>query len=137
MPKIAFVCVGNAGRSQMATAYAEAERARRGLEDEVEIVTGGTDPKESVHDAVREALREDGLDVGGRTPRRITTADVADAAYVVTMGCDADGFLPEGWDGHVETWDLVDPDGEGLDAVRQQREDVKRRVSAFFDRLEA
>lgn len=134
MSRIAFVCVGNAGRSQLATALAEREADRRGLD--VDLVTGGTDPAEAVHGAVIEALEEIGLDAGGRTPRRITPEDVADADRVITMGCDAAGFAPEGWTGTAERWDLDHPGGD-LAAVRAQRDEIEARVRALFDRLEA
>ncbi|WP_342764188.1 low molecular weight phosphatase family protein [Saliphagus sp. LR7] len=83
MTKIAFACVGNAGRSQMATAFGEQERDRRDLD--IDIVTGGTEPAESVHDDVVNVLEEEGIDVSDRTPRRITPDDVEDADYIVTM----------------------------------------------------
>lgn len=134
MQRIAFVCVGNAGRSQLATALAEREADRRGLA--VDLVTGGTDPAEAVHGAVLEALDEIGLDTGGRTPRRITPEDVADADRVITMGCDAAGFTPEDWPGTAERWDLDHPGGD-LAAVRAQRDEIEARVRALFDRLEA
>ncbi|MDG5758988.1 low molecular weight phosphatase family protein [Natronococcus sp. A-GB1] len=133
MTKIAFACVGNAGRSQMATAYAERERDRRGLD--VELVTGGTDPKVSISEDALEALEEDGLDVGGRTPRRIESDDVADADTVVTMGCSAAEFVPEDWDGEVRIWSL-ESHGDGIEDTREQRDEIERRVTALFDDLE-
>ena len=136
MTEVAFVCVGNAGRSQMATAFAERERERRGLEDTVGIVTGGIDPRDRVHEDVIEVLREEGMDVGDRTPRRITADDVADAEYVVTMGCSVDEFAPEDWDGTAERWDLEHPGGDDLEAVRSQREEIRRRVEDLFDRID-
>lgn len=134
MTRIAFVCVGNAGRSQLATTFAERERDRRGL-DGVEIVTGGTDPRDRVDDNVVAALREQGIDISDRSPRRITADDVADADYVVTMGCSVDEFAPDGWDGTAERWEL-DHSGDGLDAVRAQRDEIENRVSEFFDGIE-
>jgi protein-tyrosine-phosphatase len=132
---VAFVCVGNAGRSQMATAFAERECAARGLD--VDVVTGGTDPGDHVHESVVEVLREKGLDVGDRTPRRIRPENVEGVDYVVTMGCSIDEFRPEGWDGRSERWDLEHPGGDDLDAVRAQRDEIERRVEALFDDLEA
>ncbi|AGB38507.1 arsenate-mycothiol transferase ArsC [Natronococcus occultus] len=128
MTKIVFACVGNAGRSQMATAFAERERDRRGLD--VELVTGGTDPKESISEDARDVLEEEGLDVSGRTPRRITTDDVAGAEFVVTMGCSASEFVPEDWNGEVRIWSLES------DETREQRDEIERRVAALFDDLE-
>ncbi|QLG61248.1 arsenate-mycothiol transferase ArsC [Halorarum salinum] len=135
MTRVAFVCVGNAGRSQMATAFAERERDERGLD--VDVVTGGTDPAERVHDSVVEVMGEEGIDVSDRKPRQITPEDVEDVDYVVTMGCSVDQFRPEGWTGESERWDLEHPGGDGLDAVRRQRDEIARRVSDFFDDLEA
>lgn len=134
MPKLAFVCVGNAGRSQMATAFAEAQRDDRGRDD-IDIVTGGTNPKPEVHDEVIEAMADVGASVDDRTPRQITPADVADADIVVTMGCDAEGFTPPDWNGSLEEWSLTDPDGQPLEAVRAQRDEIRRRVEELFDRL--
>jgi arsenate reductase (thioredoxin) len=133
MTKIVFACVGNAGRSQMATAYAERERDRRGLD--VELVTGGTEPKESISEDALEVLEEDGLDVGGRTPRQITADDVVGAQTVVTMGCSASEFVPEDWDGEVRIWSL-ESHGGGIEATREQRDEIERRVTALFDDLE-
>jgi len=136
MIKIAFVCVGNAGRSQLATAFAERERDRRNLGDAVEIVTGGIDPHDHVHNDVVEVLREETIDIGDRTPRRITAADVADADYIITMGCSVDDFAPPDWDGVAETWRLTHPGGKDKDAVRAQRDEIRDRVMEFFDQLE-
>ena len=84
--RVAFVCVQNAGRSQMSTVFAERERERRDLGDAVEILTGGTHPAEHVHDAVIEAMREEGFDLSGRTPRRISTDELESCDYVATIG---------------------------------------------------
>jgi len=131
---VAFVCVRNAGRSQMATAYAEMERERRGLD--IEILTGGTDPAEHVHDVVIEAMREEGVDLSGRTPREVTADELAACDYVATMGCstlDLDGV-----DGvEVRDWALPDPGGADIDTVRGIREEVRRRVRELFDEIEA
>lgn len=126
--KLVFVCVGNAGRSQMAAALAERERDER--EMDAEIVTGGVDPADSVHDDVVAALGEVGIDVSDRTPRAITPADVEGADYVVTMGCSIDQFRPDGWEGETVVWDL-----ESSETV-DQRDELARRVEALFDDLQ-
>ena len=126
---LTFMCVRNAGRSQMATAFAERERAERGLEDEVEIVTGGTDPADAVHDVVGEALAEVGLDVGGRTPRHVSEATLADSDFVATMGCSTLD-LP-GVD--TDDWALDDPGERPIEAVRPIRDEIEERVIAVFD----
>ncbi|ELY78795.1 protein-tyrosine phosphatase, low molecular weight [Natrinema pallidum DSM 3751] len=85
--RLAFVCVQNAGRSQMATAFAERERDRRGLVDPVEILTGGTRPADGVHEAVIAVMDEVGVDLTDRTPREITPDDLRSCDTVATMGC--------------------------------------------------
>ena len=127
----AFVCVQNAGRSQMSTAFAEQERAERGLEDSVGIVTGGTDPADHVHDEVVTVMEEVDIDVSGRTPQSVSTETLETCDVVATMGCstlelDADSV-------EVRDWALEDPDGEDLDAVRAIRDDIETRVSDLFD----
>lgn len=132
--KVAFVCAGNAGRSQLATAFAERERDERGLD--VEVVTGGTDPAESVHDEIREALAERGLDVGDRTPRAITSSDIEGAEYVITMGCSIEGVRPLDWEGEIRRWELDHPDAGDLESARRQRDEIEGRVVELFDDLE-
>ncbi|WP_254769101.1 low molecular weight phosphatase family protein [Salinilacihabitans rarus] len=131
--RIALMCVQNAGRSQMATAYAERERAARGLEETVEILTGGTHPADEVHDVVVEAMAEEGFDLSGRTPRKVTEAELESCDYVATMGCST---LDLDADAEVRDWDLSDPHGRDLDEVHEIREDVKGRVTALFDEIE-
>jgi protein-tyrosine-phosphatase len=135
--RVAFVCVQNAGRSQMATAFAEREREQRGLADAVEVLTGGTDPAEEVHDVVREVMAEEGFDLSDRAPREVTTAELESCDYVATMGCstlelDADEGAVD-----VRDWALEDPDGKDLDRVREVRETVREHVRALFDEIEA
>jgi protein-tyrosine-phosphatase len=135
---LGFVCVQNAGRSQMATAFAERERSRRGLEDAVEITTGGTHPAESVHDIVVEIMAEadgGGIDLSDRTPREISTEELHACDVVATMGCstlelDAD-------DVDVRDWALDDPDGADPETAKRIRDAVEERVTALFDEVEA
>jgi protein-tyrosine-phosphatase len=128
--RFGFVCVQNAGRSQMSTAFAERERDRRGLGDRVEIVTGGTDPADEVHDEVVEAMRELDIDLAGRTPREVSTAELDACDAVATMGCST---LSLDADVDVRDWALDDPDGESPERVREIRGEVERRVAALFD----
>ena len=134
MTQVAFVCAGNAGRSQMATAFAERERDDRELD--IELVTGGTDPAESVHEEVIDVMSEEGIDISDREPREITSEDIESVAYVVTMGCSIDGVQPEGWEGETETWEISHPGGDA-EAVRTQRDEIERRVKEFFERIES
>ncbi|WP_324760762.1 low molecular weight phosphatase family protein [Haloarcula sp. GH36] len=133
--RVAFVCVQNAGRSQMSTAYAERERERRGLEADIEILTGGTRPAEHVHNVVIEVMREDGVDLSDRTPRKISTAELESCEYVATMGCST-LELDAASDVDIRDWALADPDGTDLDRVREIRDEIRDRVSALFDEIE-
>lgn len=134
--RIAFVCVQNAGRSQMATAFAERERRERALEDAVEILTGGTEPADHVHDVVVEVMEEVGFDLGERAPRAITADELEDTDIVVTMGCSASDVCPAAWSGESRDWALDDPDDKDLDEVRDIRDEVRRLVREFFDEIE-
>ena len=133
--RVAFVCVQNAGRSQMSTAFAERERAARGLDDEVAVLTGGTNPADHVHDVVVEVMDEEGFDLSDRTPREISTAELESCAIVATMGCSTLSLDAEDVD--VRDWALDDPDGGDLDRVREIRDDIADRVAAVFDEIEA
>jgi arsenate reductase len=119
MTRVLFVCVQNAGRSQIAQALYE----RRGGEAR----SAGSQPAEEIHEAVVEALDEVGVDVSGRTPRALTHDDVAWADLVVTMGCgDACPSIPGK---HYVDWNLADPAGLCLEEVRELRADIERRVA--------
>jgi protein-tyrosine-phosphatase len=131
--RFTFVCIQNADRSQMATAFAKQERRRRGVEDEVEIVTGGTDPAESLHEEVITVMDEAGFDLRDVTPRRITPEELGECDYVAAMGCTADGVCPATWSEASRDWDLEDPHGKELDTVREIRETVEQRVRELFD----
>jgi protein-tyrosine-phosphatase len=135
--RIAFMCVRNAGRSQMSTAFAERERERRGLEDHVTILTGGTHPADNVHDEVIDVMDEAGFDLTDRTPRAITSAELRACDYVATMGCSTLDVGEVGEDVDVRDWALEDPDGRDLDRVREIRDEIERRVVSLFDELEA
>ena len=133
--RIAFMCVQNAGRSQMAHAFAERERERRGLTDCVELLTGGTDPAERVHREVVEAMREAGIDIADRAPRKITLEELRSCDYVATMGCSTLDVGAVGDDVDVREWALADPHGQDLVRVREIRDEVERRVGALFDEV--
>jgi protein-tyrosine-phosphatase len=129
---LAFVCVQNAGRSQMATAFAEREVERRGLVDRVDIATGGTDPADDVHSEVITVMHEIGIDVSDRVPRAISGDELAACDYVATMGCSTLSLAtPDDVD--VRDWALPDPAGEDRDEVRAIRDQVEDRVASLFD----
>ncbi|MFB6310057.1 MAG: low molecular weight phosphatase family protein, partial [Salinirussus sp.] len=114
--QVAFVCVQNAGRSQMAAAFAEQEAAERGLEDHVTILSGGTNPADAVHTPVVEAMNEVDIDISERVPRKITTDELESCDFVATMGCSSLVLDPA-----IErrNWDLPDPAGQDLSRVRE------------------
>ena len=133
--RVAFVCVQNAGRSQMSLAFAEREVERRGLEDRVELLSGGTDPADHVHDEVAAVMSEAGFDVADRTPREVTPDELREADLVITMGCSAADVCPAGWGGESRDWGLDDPHGQDPERVREIRDEVERRVGALFDEI--
>ena len=119
LPRVLFVCVQNAGRSQMAQALYE----RRGGEAR----SAGSRPAERVHPEVVEALAEVGLSVGARTPQGLSREDVEWAELVVTMGCgDACPVLPGK---QYLDWELPDPAGQPIDEVRAVRDEIATRVA--------
>jgi arsenate reductase len=135
--RIAFVCVQNAGRSQIASAFGQREVAARDLDENIEIITGGTRPVDHVHDEVVQAMDGVGIDIADRTPREITFEETQASDYVITMGCSADAVCPAGWAGENRDWDLADPDGKSPDEVAAIRDEIERRVRDLFDELDA
>jgi protein-tyrosine-phosphatase len=117
----------------MSAAFAEAERAKRGLDDDVEILTGGTHPADEVHEVVVEAMAELDIDLSDRRPRAISTAELDGCDIVATMGCstlDLDTTVD------VRDWDLPDPDGKPMEEVREIRAEIRERVHEVFDEIE-
>ncbi len=121
LPRALFVCVHNAGRSQMA----EALYRRAGGEAR----SAGSDPGTAVHPEVVAAMAELGIDVSGRIPHRLSPDDAAWAEVVVTMGCgDACPYVPGR---RYVDWDLEDPKGKDIDTVRRIRDDIAARIAAL------
>lgn len=131
--RVAFMCVQNAGRSQMSAAFARRERESRGLEDRVEILTGGTHPADHVHEEVVEAMAEVGIDLSTQTPREITLEGLQSCDYVATMGCSTLDVGNVGDDVDVRDWALEDPDGKDTDRVQEIRDEIEGLVVALFD----
>jgi arsenate reductase len=119
----------------MATAFAELAAAKQQAA-EIEIVTGGTDPADHVHEEVVEVMAERDIDISGRTPREVTHEELQDCEYVITMGCSAKDVCPATWSGENRDWGLDDPDGQDLDAVRTIRDEIEERVAGLFAELE-
>ncbi|WP_223301802.1 low molecular weight phosphatase family protein [Haladaptatus sp. R4] len=129
------MCVQNAGRSQMSLAFAEREVERRGLENEIELLTGGTYPADHVHDVVVEVMAEVGFDLTDRTPREISIEELRTCDYVATMGCSTLDVGEVGTDVDVRDWALSDPDGNDVEQVREIRDEIERRVAELFDEV--
>ena len=117
----------------MATAFAERERDRRGLEDSVEIITGGTHPADSVHDEVVTVMEDHEIDLSDRVPREVSTTELESCDVVATMGCSTLELDAEGID--VRDWALTDPDGQDPEQVRAIRNDIEQRVTELFDEV--
>ena len=130
MADVLFVCLHNAGRSQMSQAlFDHAAGGRHGA------ASAGTTPADRVHPEVVEAMREVGIDLDGRRPKRLTDDLAREADVIVTMGCgDECPYIPGK---RYLDWDLPDPKGRPLDEVRELRDDIERRVRDLVERLDA
>jgi protein-tyrosine-phosphatase len=130
MARALFVCLHNAGRSQMSEALFDRAAAGRH-----EARSAGTTPAKQVHPEVVEAMAELGIDLRGRRPDKLTQADAEWADVVVTMGCgDECPYVPGK---RYLDWDLPDPKGQSLEAVRSTRDEIGRRVQALVAELDA
>jgi arsenate reductase len=130
VPEILFVCVHNAGRSQMAAALLDAKGAGR-----VEVRSAGSEPADEVNPAAVAALDEVGLDISKEFPKPLTDDAVRAADVVVTMGCgDACPIYPGK---RYEDWELEDPAGKDLDTVRRIRDEIEARVDRLLAELVA
>jgi protein-tyrosine-phosphatase len=114
----------------MSAAFAERERNRRGLEDQVEILTGGTHPADEVHPEVIEAMAELDIDLSDRQPQSVSSAELNECDVVATMGCST---LELNADVEVRDWALEDPYGKDMETVREIRDEIEHRVSTLFD----
>ncbi|MBB5117859.1 phosphotyrosine protein phosphatase [Streptomyces eurocidicus] len=127
-PSVLFVCVHNAGRSQMGAAFLTHLGAGR-----VEVRSAGSAPAETVNPAVVEAMREVGIDISAETPKVLTAEAVRSSDVVITMGCgDACPYFPGK---RYLDWTLEDPAGQGVDAVRPIRDEIGTRVRGLLAEL--
>jgi protein-tyrosine-phosphatase len=127
-PTVLFVCVHNAGRSQMAAGF-----MRELGGDRIEVLSAGSAPKDSINPVAVQAMAELGIDIAGEQPKVLTPEAVMDSDAVVTMGCgDACPFYPGK---RYEDWELADPAGQDLDFVRKVRDEIKGRVEALLGEL--
>lgn len=127
-PTVLFVCVHNAGRSQMAAGW-----LRHLAGDRVEVLSAGSAPAEGINPVAVEAMAEVGIDIAGQQPKLLSDAAVQSSDVVITMGCgDACPFYPGT---RYEDWALEDPAGQGIDAVRPIRDEIRRRVEELIASL--
>ena len=128
-PSVLFLCVHNAGRSQMAAGFL------RHLGGEgINVMSGGSEPASSVNPSAVEAMAEKGIDIADQEPKPWTDETVGSADVIVSMGCgDACPVLPGK---RYVDWDLDDPAGKGVDAVRPIRDDIEQRVRALMADLD-
>jgi arsenate reductase len=128
VPTVLFLCVHNAGRSQMALGFFCHLAGAR-----AQAYSGGSEPADSLNPVVVEAMRERGIDITAETPQRWTDSSIRAADVVITMGCgDTCPYLPGK---RYEDWELDDPAGQDLPTVRRIRDDIETRVRALLDQL--
>ena len=127
-PSVLFVCVHNAGRSQMAAAYLT--HLSGGA---VEVRSAGSAPADQVNPAAVEAMAEEGIDMSAEVPKVLTTEAVKESDVVITMGCgDTCPIFPGK---RYEDWELADPAGKGVESVRPIRDEIRTRIVALLDEL--
>ncbi len=127
-PAVLFVCVHNAGRSQMAAAF-----LRRLARDRVEVLSAGSAPASAVNPVAAEAMAEVGIELAGERPKLLRDTAVRRADVVITMGCGDTCPVYPGK--RYEDWEIPDPAGKGIDEVRPIRDEIERRVRALVAEL--
>ncbi len=127
-PTVLFVCVHNAGRSQMAAGY-----LRHLAGDRIQVLSAGSLPAEQINPVAVEAMREEGIDITSESPKVLTTEAVQESDVVITMGCgDVCPVFPGK---RYEDWALEDPAGQGIDSVRPIRDDIRARITHLVSEL--
>ena len=127
-PTVLFVCVHNAGRSQMAAGFMNSLGAGR-----VEVLSAGSAPKDLINPIAVQAMQEVGIDISNNVPKVLTPEAVQESDAVITMGCgDACPFYPGK---RYEDWVLDDPAGQGIESVRVIRDEIKKRVEQLLSEL--
>ena len=129
-PAVLFVCVHNAGRSQMAAGY-----LKHLAGDRIDVLSAGSQPADQINPVAVAAMAEEGIDIATEQPQVLTTEAVQESDVVVTMGCgDECPYFPGK---RYEDWELDAPAGQGIDAVRPIRDEIKRRIEALIDSLDS
>lgn len=128
IPTVLFVCVHNAGRSQMAAGYLQHLAG-----DRIDVLSAGSEPKDQINPVAVAAMAEEGIDIAGNTPKVLTVDAVRESDVVITMGCgDACPIFPGK---RYEDWELDDPAGQGIEAVRPIRDEIRRRIESLIGEL--
>ncbi|MFS0733853.1 arsenate reductase ArsC [Microbacterium sp. 1P10UB] len=127
-PTVLFVCVHNAGRSQMAAGF-----LRELGGGDIDVLSAGSAPKDQINPVAIDAMAEEGIDIANNTPKILTVDAVKESDVVITMGCgDVCPIFPGK---RYEDWVLDDPAGQGIEAVRPIRDEIRRRVQELVDEL--
>ena len=127
-PAVLFVCIHNAGRSQMAAGFLQDLAG-----DRIEVRSAGSKPADQINPVAVEAMAELGIDITANTPKVLTSEAVQDSDVVITMGCgDACPYFPGK---RYEDWVLDDPAGQGIEAVRPIRDEIRARIEALIESL--
>lgn len=130
MKKLLFVCVENAGRSQMAEAFVKAYG-----EGKVEAFSAGTMPANEVNPVVIQMMREKGIDLSVNKPKLITNQMVLEADKIIVMGCSAQGFCPAPLLNKVIDWGIEDPKDKPIEKVRAIRDEIEERVKKLIEEM--
>jgi protein-tyrosine-phosphatase len=127
-PTVLFVCVHNAGRSQMAAGFLQDLAG-----DRIDVLSAGSEPKDQINPVAVDVMAEVGIDIAGKTPKLLTVDAVRESDVVITMGCgDACPIFPGK---RYEDWELDDPAGQDADTVRRIRDEIRTRVEALISEL--
>ena len=131
MKKILFVCVENAGRSQMAEAF-----AKKFGKDKFEVFSAGNKPAINVNPVVVEAMKEVGIDISNNKPKLLTAKMALDVDLIVTMGCNDQGICPGPFFKPTIDWKLEDPKGKSIALVREIRDEIEHKVKWLIEENE-
>lgn len=130
MKNVLFVCIENAGRSQMAEAFTKHHGKRK-----VEAVSAGTMPSEEVNPLVVQVMKEKEIDISQNKPKHINNQMVQEADIIIVMGCSAEGFCPAPLLNKVVEWGIEDPKGKPIEKVRQIRDEIEEKVKKLIENL--
>ena len=128
MKRVLFVCVENAGRSQMAEAFTKTYGKGK-----LEATSAGTMPAKDVNPVVVQVMTEKGIDLSENKPKLITSEMVQEVDMIIVMGCSAEGFCPAPLLNKVIDWEIEDPKGKPIEKVREIRDQIERKVKALVD----